>query len=485
MGTLSPAIQNLAARLLLTTAAVPQGQPLASSLLGLRVGRLMAGGHIDAVNELLSLAGAPIEDPALSRAEVDAMLLSGDNAGACARVLGLVRTDPQTYWTKALAFCRALDNDGGAVSLAVALLRDQALVGDDAFFALIGALTDEAVEPLGTLIDPEPLHLAMMRAAGQAIPSDAVAGASPAILRAIATAPNDSIDVRLDAAVRAEAAGALSAEVLAEIYAAVPYSADDIDAALQRAESGGGAAVDALLYQAATVWQDPGLRAAAVQRTLQRARDGGMGFGTPARVNLPILREIEPTADLLWFAQDAARALLASGDVAGAWRWLDLCVAEAPGNDESAQTAARLWPLLQLADAQAAASRDPDRARSWWLSLPAPKTAGEFASRALLYTLFDALGDSPPQAAWDPLLEAPLTVASYRPSAAVLHALRDAAANGRRGETVLLALVSLGEPGIGGADTAVLHEALLSLRRVGLDAEARAIALEAAVARGL
>jgi len=50
---------------------------------------------------------------------------------------------------------------------------------------------------------------------------------------------------------------------------------------------------------------------------------------------------------------------------------------------------------------------------------------------------------------------------------------------------VLLALLSLGDVGTVGADPATLFDVISALRRVGLADEARAIALEAALGRGL
>lgn len=485
MGTLSPSIQDLARRLLLSAAAVPEGAAVAPSLLGLRVERLMAGGHIAEVNELLELAAAAVDDPALSRAEVDAMLLAGDNAGACGRVPGLVRSDPRPYWIKALAFCRALDNDAGAVSLALALLRDQGQAGDQAFFTLIAALTGDGQARVTTLIDPSPLHLAMLRAARQTIPADAVAGARPAILWAIATSPNDELSVRVDAAERAEAAGALSASVLADIYAAVPYSEDDIGVALQRAAEQPGAMSNALLYQAGVVWESEALRAAALQRSWQVARDSGAGFGTAARISLEQVRNIVPDAALSWFAHDAGRSLIAAGDIDLAWAWLETLQRAGATDAHALATARALWPLLQVADPEGAFMRDPGRARQWWRELPPAEDTAAIERRALLFTLYEALGDDLPEAAWDPLFAAPLTVDTYQPSPAVSHALRDAADAGRLGETVLLALLALGDSGSEGAGAATLHLVIDALRRVGLAAEARAIALEAALAQGL
>lgn len=486
MGTLSPAIQDLARRLLLSTAAVPEGEAVAPSLLGLRVERLMAGGHIRDVNELLHLAAAPIDDPALSQAAVDAMLLAENYSGACARVADLVLTDRRSYWIKTLAFCRALDDDSGAVSLALALLRDQGQVGDDAFFTLIALLSAGEGDSVTTLIDPSPLHFAMLRAAQQQVPVDAVVGARPAILHAIATAPNDSLAVRLEAGERAEAAGALATPVLREIYEAVPYTSNDVAVALQTARTDSGAMVHALLYQAASVWDLTGAKATVLQRALQKAREDGTGFGTVARVNLPLLRGVAPGSDLTWFVFDASRALLGAGDIAAAWDWLDVALAAAEGGDEhSEETAAALWPLMQIADPEGAFMRNPARARAWWRDLPLPEDAAASERRALLFTLYEALGDPMPDEAWDPLFAAPLTVTSYMPSPAVLHALRDASADGRVGETVLLTLLALGDIGSEGADPATLFEVIGALAHIGLEHEARDVALEAALARGL
>ena len=52
-------------------------------------------------------------------------------------------------------------------------------------------------------------------------------------------------------------------------------------------------------------------------------------------------------------------------------------------------------------------------------------------------------------------------------------------------EAVLLALLSLGEGGPGQANPVVLGHALRNLASIGLEKEARAIAVEAALAAGL
>ena len=71
------------------------------------------------------------------------------------------------------------------------------------------------------------------------------------------------------------------------------------------------------------------------------------------------------------------------------------------------------------------------------------------------------------------------------PDAALIHALSEASQLGRLGETVLLALLALGEAGPGEAHPLVLHAVLRALWRVDLANEARLLAIEAAVANGI
>jgi hypothetical protein len=53
------------------------------------------------------------------------------------------------------------------------------------------------------------------------------------------------------------------------------------------------------------------------------------------------------------------------------------------------------------------------------------------------------------------------------------------------GETILLSLLTLGQAGPTQVDPTVLRQVVSSLQAIGLDDEARALALEAAVAAGL
>lgn len=528
MGTLSPAMQRLARRLLLSSARVPEGVPAAPSLLGIRVERLAAGGLTEDVNRLLSLVPARLTDPAFVRAEMDGLLLTDDLTAYCARVDDLVNQDPDTYWLKGLAFCKALDGDVQSVELAVSILQDQDSAGDEAFFSLARALTGDTSVVVESLIDPTPLQLSMLRAARQTLPADAVPGASPGILRAEATAANADIGLRLAAAEKAEAAGALPTSALAKIYAGVVFESPAPELERPTPPEGDPQRANAWVYQAATIESDPVKRALILQEGWRQARDQG-GYSSLARVSLTATMSLEPRDELVGAASDIARVLILSGETDAAQRWFDLVreialeKPEATAPEAEPQTkqptpptidgqpinvlgapapapppkparpikaaalaTLEMWPLMQIADDMGRIAWSPKVAEAWWagqLAQYGETTASERA--ALLYSLLDALGYGMKDANWEPLLQGPLTVTAYMPSPALQRVLAKAVAQGRLGETVLLSLLALGDVGPAGADPSTVHNVIRALLAAGLNEEARAIAVEAAVGRGL
>jgi hypothetical protein len=530
MGSLSPTMQSLARRLLLSSSAVPEGKSIAPSLLGLRVERLGAGGLTNETNQLLRLVPAQLNDPAFTKAEMEGLLLGGDRASFCVRIEGLVAEDPNPYWLKGLAFCKALEGEVEAVDMAVSILQDQGVTGDEAFFTLARALTGDEQALVRSLIDPTPLQLAMLRAAQQPLPADAVPGASPGILRAEATMANADIELRLAAAEKAETAGALSTELLSQIYGGIQFNEDELQNWNEQFGKMPGARLNALLFQVASVEVDVQKRMAILQRAWQRGRDEG-GFGTMARVTYDLARVVEPTDDLVWASVDVARALLMAGDVKAARRWFDYVrqlaispenptqavapvgvisvdadaaaglpklataepvaitkpAADAPARPKglAAKAVLDLWPMMQLADFTRELGWNPQAIDAWFPSQQ--KLLGEAVAAersALLFILFDALGYGLPDTAWDGLLQGSLTVTAYVPSSALVRSLEGAALNKRLGETVLLGLLALGDVGPAGAAPSTLRSVIRAFNTVGLQAEARSLALESVLGRG-
>ncbi len=329
---------------------------------------------------------------------------------------------------------------------------------------------------------PTPLILAMARAAGVQLPADAVAPNQPGVLRVVATSPNGPVELRLDAAERAEAAGGLPVETLRQIYMAVDFPDEALANPLSRAEAGSGPLSRALLYRAAQLQTVPIAQAEAIGRAFELARKGDRQAST-ARAFMPIVKRIPPSAELIWFAPEAVRAFLLGGEVEMAKSWFGVLRASALFNPESASAVTALRPIFRLAGSPEVADWKPEELSAWWAD--AKKTEGARGRAGLLLSLFDAFDEPLPEGLPAELLDEPGRIMAPVPEPPLWFRLRDAAAAGRIGETVLLSLVTLGEEGPTAVDPIALRDVLSRLRAVNLEADARALAVEAVLAAGL
>src|SRR5690606_12542288 len=146
---------------------------------------------------------------------------------------------------------------------------------DATFLRLAAALSGAGKATIDNMREPTPLLLAMARSAQAQLPKDVACTDRPALLRAIATSPNAASEMRLDAAERAEASGALATDSLRESYAAATFGDADRANPLSRADQIGGPAGRALLYVTATANQVPSARAEIVSHALQEAQTAG------------------------------------------------------------------------------------------------------------------------------------------------------------------------------------------------------------------
>jgi hypothetical protein len=246
-----------------------------------------------------------------------------------------------------------------------------------------------------------------------------------------------------------------------------------------------GPRINALLYQVASIEIEAQSRARVVVTALSRARLAG-GFNTTARVMRDICRAIDPTPGLAWAASEIGRALLAAGDVPAARRWFDM-MSRTASNDvpDAAVAILDLWPLVQLMDVESSLGWNPDALQSWWEGEQKRSGDNAYERAAVALTLMDAIGYDVPESLWQELLGSSLTVTAYLPSVQLWRSLETASRKRRVGETVMLSLLALGEVGPAGANLTTLHAVISALKEVGLDPDARKLALEAALAKGL
>jgi hypothetical protein len=268
----------------------------------------------------------------------------------------------------------------------------------------------------------------------------------------------EDAELRLAAAERAAALNIIDGITLGRAYgetaAKLPKSAPS------------PAALRAKLFASLATQSSPATRAESV--------DALFASGQDANIEIPIAEALaETSADLAQdpqaarFAETGIRVAALAGEDQAAWAWVETGGARVQSYEL----------LLGAADpyggrAQAALASGVEIAKQ-------SRLPGRVLQR--LVTVLDALGEEVPIPLWELASKTPEPGDGYLPETGVLSALKEASDKGEVGRTVLLAATALGPKGPQEAHLIALGDALRALRRVGLDAEARRIALEALI----
>lgn len=478
VATSSPATRALMRRLLLSAAALPPGEGEQGRLLEERAWQLWRMSDADGLFRLVAAVPADARSSRLMRLDTEMQLLTGDIDGACRTAQTQIADDPDVFWQMVLGFCQALRGAADETALTLALLAERD-VDLGSYKALLGVVSGTGSAAVPRLPDPTPLDLAMLRAAGKSPQPDAADTAELPMLAAIARSEMFAEPLRLAAAERAVAAGVSPAEQLLALYARAPTArpAPVTARGAVRAELTTPPSPAAIARGA--LESGDGNRTEAAARALEAGRQTGRWLQA-VRLVTPWLAAAEPDASPA-VARQVVPAMLVLGDRARAEAWLGMLADQAAGSTEADDTLGALLPLARLARLPQAQSWNADDLLEWWQREQGRPDGRIRVERAA--TLLLATGDKTPDALWLALLQGPAqSKATGIDPAYRLQILR--AARGRRlGETVLLALVASGLDGPDMLATSSLEVVVESLRTVGLQADARAFALEGAAAR--
>jgi hypothetical protein len=472
-------------------------------LLEARIAALSAMGDWPNVNALLELVPAERLSEPLVRARIDALLLAGTTDIACAEGQAALARRPDVQWQKLQVYCQFAGKQTSAAQLGLSLLREQGL--DDAiFFWAADVLQGQKVAAPANLQRLPPLELVMLRAAGRTFPDSLARSDDPTVLRVWAAMPQTPLEEeKLNAAQRKErikqqqesrllvseravALGVLDAEMLRARYLDFDISQDAKPITLAEATADNLRA-RVMMYQNAHKQTDPKVRAEMINRAIDLSRTDrgqrGPDVVTVGRVYAPMLAEITPSPELLWFAGNAGRGLLAAGMREKAQAWFDMVRQMSRGSIEATGIAENFWPIDHLAFPNNRSVLTPRNLRAWQASLPAE--AG-LLSRQSLLTLLSAVGDPVTASEWLPVLKSlpPPSVATM-PQPAIWQALSLAAREAKAGEATAFGLAALGDSGPHAAAQSTLHKVIESLVMVGREDDARLIATEAALVQGL
>lgn len=468
--TTSPVLGDLTRRLLLSNAAAPAGQGGSGNLLALRARLLSDMGLAGEALGLLRQLPVDQLDAATARQLTELAWRTGDLDGGCATALeSLGKIEVDGFWQKAAIFCQLRAGQTTEAELGLDVLRELG-DSDEAFYALADLLAGAATSEIPPLPLVSPLYLALVRAANVPLPKIAGAEPPPLMQALVAESPQAPIEARLGAAETASAVGLLSPQNLVAVYTAEPEDPGLLDTALDLPDLGTTPATRAILYQATARAGLPQQRVRFIERALA-AGPADPSYWSLLPLYAPMLAEMPASPELTSFAAEAARHLCAAGFLREAAPWLAIAT-------QPAAPSADLPGLQALAYL---AGSGPAPLIEGLLPPPAD------ARGARLRAIFAALDESLPAASEDATASLSSAGAPAMPqqNLNLWLDLGDAAAKGRVGETVLLSLAGLAQSGLAAAEPQWLFRAVQSLERVGLDADARRLAVEAAIANGL
>jgi hypothetical protein len=501
----SPALVETWRRLLTAPSRVALSAPVAARFTAFRADALQRAGHVGEATAVA--AGIPTDADATSLAVAVRIAVSGGDEGHVAagceqlrpllpRKADLPRPDRSGLLLLA-GYCAARAATPSAASLSAELIREERLDDPAALHALDAAASGRTT-PARATATIGPVHYRLHAMAGGLDAADVVAHGAPALLALLATdrrTPGAAGDVpasslRMAAAEAAARAGVLPAATLADVYRALAITATP--AAATATAAAGSRPTAAALFVAAESERTPLRKVRHMRAFLDDARRTGTYWSALA-VLAPVEATLVPVPEIGWFAETGIEIALVAGDAARARTWAAL------GGSVPGDGGLRHWlPLIDLID-PAAAGTDAGRSP---VPADAPAVRGRLSPEVLhrLATVLEAVDAAvpatlaaaagqvaPPAGAQRPRTDLPASTPASIPAmgtaTGVLAELGAAAADGHVARTVMLALVALGPAGPDGADAAALGATVRALRRVGLDAEARRVALEALFTR--
>lgn len=446
-GLTSPALRDMASRLLLTAADGVGPGTRGRNLAALRAEALVRIGNADGADALRSLAPAVLDDEEAALAWLEMRYFTDDRQAACDQVPVLLSRFRHPVWQKWQIVCQIVAGQPDMALLGLDMLREQG--EKDELFTLLaeGAITGND-RPVRGVPEPTPTQFALILASGRAFPPETrITGAGP--LTALARVDGLALPQRLAAAERAAALGALTAEGLRGLYEAVPLP--DPKTLTVAAAKKPTPLLRAQIIRALAAEPTPAAKA-GLFKVAMLAAGTEMQAGPYGALLLEEARQFRLTIGFASVAPLVARLHLLHGDLRNAGPWLNLARDDFnAGKDEGAF--ARLWPLA----AAHGLVREADFDRAGWQRDLGGNAARDTMDSVLI--LLGALENTP-------MALPPLADGSAPPGQV-------------KGAVLLDAVIALGTGGPAGMPALDLAAILTDLTRAGLDAQARRIGAEA------
>ena len=473
----SAAMSDLWRRMVASKSPEPSGGRNASHFLALRLEALYRSGLLTQLAESSLSASAASDDAVLAVQSAKAMLGLGKRAEACQRIRAGKLEGAEIPKPMArdaivlLAFCAAIDGNLPAAGLTLELAREQGL--DVAFPTTLAdlmsagapvSLAKVAVPQELTLVDHAFLTLAVKDAYPRVLER-----AEPALITMLALSGEGDVRARLEAAEEAARLNSIEPADLAKIYraAALPHA----DPSPRQLEGLPPAMRRAALLQALDRERAPGRRLEIMRRMLDAARSQSL-YMPMARMLEPEVRTPPQAPVGAVLTETGLEIALAGGEPKLAAAWLDHALADTG----EGRALAHWLMLVEIARGKASNSRLSGLAVIQQLA-----SEGRFSPELMhrLITVLDALEYDIPIPLWEAASRSPQPSKGYLPETGLLAHLKTATGEKKYGLAVLLTLRALGPDGAEGAHIIALGDSIRALKTIGLERDARRLALEA------
>lgn len=478
--TSSKALNNLARRFLLTTAAAPEGTTDSNqSLTSMRIEKLLSLGDAEDAWKLATLAKPEQIDEITLRLVAEAALISPQRDDVCTKLPDIVKTHNGVEWQKLMLICQLRGNDNKAAQLTLDLLHAQNVKDDVYFYVAEKNIMGNNKQLPRQLTPLKPLTLALLRLTDLPLPSEVYVHPDTTLIPELLSAKAREDVARLGLAERAAERGLISAIDLAAAYHNTFFTPEALATASNNSES--GPRLHALLYQAATQDKSQQNRLADVSKFMQTAtpallNNGGGEVLVEMMGDIPATPESNPVSGLV------AHVYSLAGKNEAALEWLKLARHASIGMPLVGAELDSFWPIAVFAGLESEA--EYPAAFTKWLDAFLKNTdlkTDAHARReqaASILLLLDAVGFQIPGDAWVKVTDVPTNEKRFAPSALFVERMRSASTSPRHGETVLLALALAGS----GSDITVLSavETVRALRMTGLTPDAGLFAREVA-----
>ncbi len=476
---------SLARRLLLSSAGRPlDDKPLKAdqSLLSLRIEKLAELGAYHDLENLFQRVPSRSDTEKQAKLRSDSLLMTGKKKEACQVIQNMSSTGKDSYWIQGMIYCHFLEKKIDQALLGLDLLSETGAVADPLFDELVLAASGVDVKLSGNSAGTvEPLHWVLSRMPNLLVPAELDNFLNPGVRLSLIASEDYPLERRITAAESAVSNGEIDAVNLVNLYSRYEFEPEELDSVVGGQINREGAEARALFLQAAQLQTVPAARAEIIKAALDHAENDGLSL-LMTRLISGLVKEIPPSADLTWFALPAGRVLYVTGNAQKADAWLMLARQYMLSEQTAAASITALWPYARLAGLQGGERYGTLKG---WASAQGdvgPEVLNQ--QLVLLRSCMQALGESA-RLSWGELASLEISTPGLAPSAALLYALKDAQNGSRLAEIVLLSLIILGEEGPGDTHSLALSSVVEALYSVGLQEEARALAIEATVLSGI